>query len=315
VRTAEINARIAAIASRRHGLIQTDLAAAAGISRQLLHLRAKAGVLEVVDDGVFRVAGAPRSWKQRALAACWGQGPEALLSHRAAAMLWELDGIRQAPLEVLVPRWGRRRRRSGTMVHETRDLVDPDRAQRDHIPCTSIVRTLLDLPAVLDARRADQLWEDALRRRLTSVDLISDRFLQVARPGRPGTRVARSLLEKRLDAYVPTMSEFERKTCDLLDAAGIEPPVRQHPVRLPGGRVVFLDLAWPDRLLALECDGLFDHATNLRLPWDDDRQNELQLLGWLVLRATWQTVHESPEVVVSQVRQGLDRPLSANLRT
>jgi very-short-patch-repair endonuclease len=307
VRTTDINHAIAAISVAHHGLVSRTLADQAGVPAEALSVRARNGMLERVDREIYRFRGAPRTWEQRALVAVWAAGPAALLSHRAAALLHRLDGIEQAPMEVLVDRWSRRRRRRDVRLHEAQDIRDSDRHAISSIPCTSIVRTLLDLPAGLHRERADQALEDALRRRLCTVDEVADRFVQVARRGRPGTRVMRALLQSRLADHVPTMSEFERRTCRVLAAAGLDDPVRQHPVRLPDGRLVLLDLAWPSQLLALECDGLFDHATDRRLPWDDDRQNELQLLGWLVLRVTWATLHRDPAAVVRQVELGLRR--------
>jgi very-short-patch-repair endonuclease len=115
----------------------------------------------------------------------------------------------------------------------------------------------------------------------------------------------RALLAERTGAYVPTMSEFERRTCELLGRRGIAPPVRQHPVAL-AGTTVRLDLAWPDVLVAVECDGLFHHGHNQQLPWDEHRQNELVLLGWLVLRFTWRQLVDAPDHLVRQVRAALD---------
>jgi very-short-patch-repair endonuclease len=216
-------------------------------------------------------------------------------------MLRGLDGVNQCPLEVLVPRWARRQRRRDVKVHEARDIIALDRTEYRGIPCASVVRILVDVPAVLTAQRADQMWEDALRRRLCTVDQVADRFVQVARRGRPGTRVGRELLARRVGRYVPTMSEFERRVAELIERAGLPAPQRQHAVRLDE-TTVYLDLAWPDLMIGIECDGLFDHGSNVRLPWDDDRQNELQLRGWLILRFTWETLTTRPDHIVEQLR-------------
>lgn len=305
MRSADINAALAALGRQHHGLVRLDHAQDQDISRQVLHHRVRTGVLEAIDENIFRIAGTPCTWEQRALAAVWSQGPDAILSHRAAALLFELDGITQAPLEVLVPRWKRRGRRKGVKVHEARDLVPTDRTTWHGIPCASVVRVLLDLPAVVSARRADQVWEDALRRRLCTVDQLTDRFVQVARRGRPGTRVGRHLLEKRLEGFVPTMSEFERRVRELVVQAGLAPPVSQHPVDI-GSTTVFIDLAWPELRIGIECDGRFDHGSNIQLPWDDDRQNELQLRGWFILRFTWETLVNRPEQIIDQLRRAYE---------
>lgn len=304
--TVEVNQILAELAERHDGLISVALAEAAGITRAQLHRRVQRGVLVQVDERVFRVAGAPMTWHAKALHAVWSHGPDGLLSHRCSALLWRLDGIERAPFEVLTPRWRRHQKRPGIVVHETKTLRPIDAAVRDRIPCTSVVRTLLDLTAVVPERRADQAIEDALRRRLCTVGQLADRFAQIARRGRPGVVVARRLLEKRGIDYVATMSEFERRVSDLAEGAGLPRPTRQVAVRL-AGTVVYIDLGWPELMLGVECDGLEFHGGAVTLPWEDDRQNELVLLGWFILRFTWKQLVESPQVVLGQIRAAVDR--------
>jgi very-short-patch-repair endonuclease len=65
-------------------------------------------------------------------------------------------------------------------------------------------------------------------------------------------------------------------------AWGFPPPVRQHPVRDRNGRVfAYLDLAWPDRLRAMEYDGERWHSPR-RAAADDARDQRLRALGWTV---------------------------------
>jgi len=301
VRPEDINRAIADVARRHHALVCLALTEPLGIGRDVLHTRVQSGLLEPVDQGIYRISGAPATWHERVLAGCWCHGAEALVSHRNAAQLWRLDGIEHAPREVLVPRWFRHTKRPGIRVHETITLRVHDRTTVDAIPCTSIVRTLLDLTGVVAERRADQAFEDALRRRLCTVEQLADRFGQLARRGRPGVVVARRLIEKRGVGYVPTMSEFERLVSELSDRAGLVRLERQTPVAI-AGTTVWIDLGWSDLRLGIECDGLFDHANSVSLPWDDDRQNELQLQGWFILRFTWQALTKRPEEVVSQIR-------------
>ncbi len=303
MRSADINAVLASIARRQHQLLRVSDAHEAGIDRKSLDRRVSSGMLEQVDRNMFRFASSLPSWHQRALAAVWAHGPDALLSHRAAALLHRLDGIESAPFEILTTRGGRRRRRSNTWVHETKDLPPVDRMVKDSIPCTAPARLVLDLAAVVPPFRTDQAFEDVLRRRLCTTEQVADRFVQLARGGRPGTAVMRELLAKRIGREVPTRTEFERRVRDLAAEAGLVTPAAQIKVRIDETEV-YLDLGWPDRLLGVECDGLFDHGSSIQLPWDDDRQNQLQLRGWLILRFTWQTLTRTPETVVQQLREG-----------
>jgi predicted transcriptional regulator of viral defense system len=296
--------RIAAIAARHHGLVRTDLASTVGVSASVLVRRAEAGALERLDHSVYRVAGAPDTLSQRLLLACWRTGDTALVSHRTAAMVWGLDGFDRAPLEVLIDRRApHRRARRGLIVHRMDGIEERDRTVRaTSIPVTSVARTLLDLAAVVPPRRLEQALEDAQRRSLCSFEQVASRFVRWARRGRRGVAVMRPLLAERVGEQVPTASELERQMLLLCRAASIEDPVGQHPVDL-GDTTVYLDLAWPDRLLAVECDGMFTHGTNLQLPWDAERQNQLQLRGWLVLRYTHRQIRTDPDQCRDEVRR------------
>ncbi len=78
----------------------------------------------------------------------------------------------------------------------------------------------------------------------------------------------RSHLSKRTGEYVPTMSEFERRVSDLAEEAGLRRPDRQIAVQLPD-TTVYIDLGWREVMVGVECDGLFNHADSVRLPWDE----------------------------------------------
>lgn len=300
---ASTNLLLAHLAREHHGLIRHDLAIAGGVSPNALARRHRTNIIETAGPGVSRLAGTPDTWHQRALLAVWTVGPQALLSHRAAAMLWKLDGIETGPLEVLTDRWMRKTTIRDLKIHEAQDIAPSDRTTIDSIPCTSIVRVLLDLPSVVSVYRADQAFEDALRRRLCTVEQVADRFVQVARRGRPGTVIGRRLIQKRSDGYIPTHSEFERRVSDLLTTIGLPRPIHQHRVALHGGRSAYLDLAYPDRMLGIECDGVFYHADNVRLPWDDGRQNDLVLAGWRIIRLTWEQLTAHRAVLVRQLKE------------
>lgn len=238
------------------------------------------------------------------MARCLAAGPTALLSHRTAAAIWRLDGFSRVPFEVLVPTGDHIASRPGLRVHRSAVVSPADRALAADLPVTAVPRTLIDLGAVTHPERVDRAFDDALVRHLCTIEQVVDRFVALARRGRPGIATMRALLEQRTGEYVPTHSAFEQKVAQMLDAAGLPAPARQHPVAL-SDRTVFLDLAWPRHLVALECDGVFAHARDTRLPWDDDRQNQLVLLGWIVLRVTWRQLQTSSAQLVQQVRGAL----------
>ena len=299
---AATTAAILTLAAPNHGVVTTDGARGAGIHPNALLNRVRSGVLERVDRGVFVVRGSADTTHRRAVIACRRAGSDALLSHRAGALHWALDGISHAPMEVLVARGARRRHRAGLVVHESTLWRPGDARVLEGVPVTSPARTIVDLASCVHPYRVEQALEDAARRGLCSYQEVADRFVGLARGGRKGTMALSRLLGERVGEHVPTQAMTERRAVQLIRAAQLPEPSRQIPVDL-GGVTVYLDLGWPELMLAIECDGLYDHATNSQLPWDLDRQNHLVLLGWLVLRFTWHQITDGAEETAAVIQQ------------
>ena len=97
-------------------------------------------------------------------------------------------------------------------------------------------------------------------------------------------------------------SELERAFLRLVRRHRLPVPVRQHPV----GRYR-LDFAYPDVKVAIELDGWATHGSPQRRRADLSRQNELEVLGWHVLRFTWDDVTKDPAGVALTVRAVLKR--------
>ena len=298
--------QLARLAARQHGLVTTHHALACGLSPANVHRRVVTGRLERLAPEVYRVAGAPETWHQRVLVACFTE--RAAASHRTAAALHDLDGFAPRVIEVVTERWSRRPR-PGSRVHESLDLAAADLTTRRSIPVTSVVRTIIDLGAVVPGNKVEQAFDDALRRGLTTPDEVADRFVRLARRGRRGVGVLRPHLEHRLGTAGPRPGEFERRMWRLLVDAGIDEPVCEHEVRsLSGLFVARVDLAYPSLRIAIECDSERWHSGRQRRHADLDRQNALVLAGWTVLRFTWDHLVLQPDSIVDRVRQALAVP-------
>ncbi|GLK16441.1 endonuclease domain-containing protein [Herbiconiux flava] len=103
-------------------------------------------------------------------------------------------------------------------------------------------------------------------------------------PGRRGRPLLRRALEL---ADGPAESPQESRLRVLLVEAGFATPQLQHEVRDARGRFVArVDLAYPERRLAIEYEG--DHHRVQAQQWRRDigRTRELEHLGWRVLRVT-----------------------------
>jgi very-short-patch-repair endonuclease len=112
--------------------------------------------------------------------------------------------------------------------------------------------------------------------------------------GRYGSPAARRLLQAASDG---ARSEAERLLVKLLREAGITGWRTNYPV---GGYEV--DVAFPASKIAIETDGWAFHNDQPAFQHDRERQNEIALLGWQVLRFTWLDLVEYPQRVISEIR-------------
>ncbi len=291
-----------AAAAQAHGLITLDQLRIAGVSSSTVADWCRAGRLCRQVRGVYAVPELLDRWSL--LAAMCRSTPGAVASHRAAARLWGLDGVEADVVELSVPR---QTRLSTAVVHRSNDLADVDVTEVDAIPCTDLTRTLVDLGAVVDLDVVERAVESALRQRLTTVSRLQWRLSGLARRGRRGPAALRAVLECRPLRAPPTESQLETMFLQCLRAAGVEEPVRQHPVRLPDGRVVRLDDAYPEAMVFIELDGWTAHRSQQAFHYDRRRQNQVVLLGWQPLRFTWADVVGQPGRVAGEVAAMLRR--------
>jgi very-short-patch-repair endonuclease len=279
-------ARLADHAGRHHATITWPAARALDIPGQTLATWHERGRLHRPAPGVYVIAGSPPTWHQR-VAVATGSGA-AWASHRTAAALRGLDGFPERLVEV-VTEHGRRRKRRAWTVHESRTLRGVDLDEVDGIPCTSVARTVLDLPAVAPARLVALALDHACRRWPGTLDVVTQRHLELPRRGRRGTRLVTEMLDERHGRGRFTDSGFETATVRLVRAVGLPEPVLQHRVR-DGDFVAFIDLAWPDIRWALECDSLAFHSGKQAHEWDRARRRRLKRLGWETVEVTYDQV-------------------------
>lgn len=261
------------------------------------------GRLEVLHPTVYRLAGSPSSWLQDLLAATYWAGPGSAVSHRAAGALWDLDGVPSGFVEVSTPRKLRSRE---VRVHRCFCLDPSEIVRRKKIPVTDPTRTLLDLSSVLSLKELEAAMEDGLRRKLTYVPLIQERFARWARKGRTGTTKWRTLLSLRDPLAPPTASQLETLTVQLLRDAGLAKPQRQHIVRDANGRFAGqVDFAYPSLRFGIEVTGFDPHLAREAMDNDQRRGNRLTLAGWRVLYFTWQRIVSDRVAVIAEIREVL----------
>lgn len=301
----EIEEKVSSLAAAQHGLVSCRQLADIGLSTASIGRRVASSRWVRADRGVIRLAGAPVTWESRVLAAVLAAGKGAVASHRTAAVLHGLDGFRQGDPEVTVLN-GRRFRRDGVLTHQSRDLDKVVPTIVSSIPVTRVERTLLDLGQVVRLTTVQLALDDARRQRLTDWDRLLGCLVLHARRGRDGVGALRKVLESHSAELAVTDSGFERLVLVRLAEAGLPTPVLQHEVQV-AGRTYRLDLAYPDRRLAIELDGSIHLRRDV---WERDhiRQNDLVLAGWTVLRFTWRDYKDRQSHMIQAIRAALARP-------
>ena len=287
------------LAARQHSAFSLPQALELGIGRRRLHRMVGRGAIVRAAPSVYRMRGVRPTWHQRVMVATLSI-PGSMASHRAAARLRRFDGFELAPVEVLVVR-GRNRRRAlrETILHETMDLKATDVDEVDGIPCTSLIRTLVDLPAVVHEFRAGVALDQAIRREPALLGRVAQRHREVARRGRDGTVALRALLAERGEGELVD-SGFERRALRLILDSHLPRPVTQHLV-VDGDFTCRLDIAWPDRKVAMECDSLRHHTGERAFRWERERRRRLTALGWSVLEYTYREVTQRPAMVIREL--------------
>jgi len=292
---------IARMAEAQHGVVTTRQLRAAGLGRGAIAHRAAQRRLTPLHRGVYLVApqlDVPLSREMAAVLAC---GAGAALSHRSAAMLWQLTGA--GPLaEVEITVRGGDRRRDGIRVHRVADLDRRDLTRRARIPITTPARTLLDLAVVAEDRELARAFEQAQILRLVSAREV--RAALARSPTGRGRRAMRVLLEAAAEPRF-TRSRAEERMLELIRASGL--PVPRTNVWVHGFEV---DLHWPQQRVVAEVDGYAYHRTRAAFERDRRRDQRLQLAGQRVLRVTWRQIVDEPFALVA----GLARALEATPR-
>ncbi len=168
---------------------------------------------------------------------------------------------------------------------------------RDGLRVTSVLRTLHDLCRVLVFVQAVVAADSALRHGLIDVaDLQGG--LDAVRGG--GSRRPRAVAA----AVDPLSGSVLETLLRLLLRGVVPPPLSQFEIRDRVGMFVArVDLCWPAVRLVVEADGYAYHSDRAAYRRDRERLNQLERLGWRVLRFTWEDVVHRPEHVVALVRE------------
>jgi hypothetical protein len=294
---------LAELAAKQHGVFASSQLTPFGYSDDARQVRLSTGRWVLLFDNVYRMGGAPSTWKGDVLAACWAAPSTALASHRAAASLWGLPSGRTTVVEIMCKRW-RRTRHQGLIVHESLLIDDEDHDEVDGIPCTSVARTLFDLARTLSPVMLDANIDTALRRDLVSLEELRRTTARLATKGRPGGRRFGAAVQSRAVAVPESVPE--RLLADMLVRHGLPTPLHQYVIRDDvGGFVARVDLAYPDAMLVIEYDSVEHHTGTAVHYRDAARRNAITDLKFTMLVATAADLKNGATLLAASVRRHL----------
>jgi very-short-patch-repair endonuclease len=264
-----------------------------GLGRGAIARRVRRAGLRRVHRGVYAVGAVRLADTGRWMAAVLACGPEAVLSHFAAAALWDLQRAPSKRIDVTAPG---AHTLPGVHCHIARSLTKEDRATIDAIPVTSLNRTTLDLAAVQSPQRLRSTLEAAQRRDL--LDVRSLDALIVRSRGHRGVQPLKAALAQLRNEAPWTQSELERRFLELIRSAGLsEPSVNV----IVAGELV--DFHWPARHLIVEVDGFAFHKGHRSFDQDRAKDLKLHLAGEHVIRITHRQIGHGSRQLVADVRR------------
>jgi hypothetical protein len=226
--------------------------------------------------GVYVPKNTQLSFRERAIAAWLASRRRGVIAGVAASALhgavWvdpahpiELVGVKCRPQTGLVPRADR--------------VAEDEITRKSGLPVTSRVRTAFDMGRHLDrtealARLDALMWNQPFA--VEEVEKLGQRYRRA-----PGLRRLNELLPL-IDGGAASPRESRMRLW--LHDAGLPRPETQIPVLQGSYPVAFLDMGWPEFMVAVEYDG--DHHRKDRRQYVKDiaRLRMLEALGWIVIR-------------------------------
>jgi very-short-patch-repair endonuclease len=286
---------IAALAANQHGVVGREQMRAIEIGTEAIQVRIEAGRLHPLHLGVYAVGHRALSREGELLAAVLAGGPGAVLSHLAAAELWELQLGKGRLIDVVA---ATRDGRPGIRFH--RCALEPHEiAEHKGIRVTTAERTIIDLAAQLSPARLEHVIRQAQYEHLTTAaSLIS--CLSTYK-GRRGMRSLQAALGLSAETSGNTRSPLEKRFLRVIRRHGLPRPKLNYRIKLET-REVFADCAWPNRNLIVELDSRRAHHNDFSFESDRARDRELLVAGWTSMRVTSRQLREDEARLVEDLR-------------
>ena len=295
-RSHELDAAVAALASRQHGVVSLEQLIRIGLSKRQIQHRLQTKRLHRIHRGVYAVGHRRLSREGRYLAALLAAGEGAVLSHRAAADLWELRASKGGRIDVTA----RSDRRGDSALQIHRDVLEPgDTMTKDGIRVTKPTRTLLDLASCVGETELERAIRQAVYRRLTTTASLADAVS--ARAGARGIRTMRNALRNLGEAPGLTRSDLEQDFLRFLRRHRLPLPELNVDLRIAGKRIE-ADCVGRAQRLIIELDGRDAHDSTPAFESDRARDLGLEAAGWRTGRVTNHRMRHDGSRLAAEIR-------------
>jgi hypothetical protein len=291
---------LAELATRQHGVVALFQLRDLGFGDEAIKARVGNGMLHHLHEEVYAVGHKRLGRRAYWWAAVLAYGSGTVLSHRTAAVLWDVQRPRSGPVDVTAP-GGRQgiERRSGIWVHRCK-LRSGDTTTRDGFPVTTVARTLFDLAEVAPYETLKGAAEEAdrlKRLRLRELEAVCERGR-----GRRALRPTRRLLAELRSPH-EGRSSLEIRFAAFVGEHRLPPPAQNADVL---GHEV--DALWPEAKLIVELDSWEHHGHRAAFERDRARDPKLLIAGYRTIRVTHRRLDREPARLAEEIRRLLAMP-------
>lgn len=292
------DAKLSRIAARQQGAFNIRQARSAGFGRSAVHSRISRGVWWRIDDSVYALTSAPRTWQQTFWAATLSR-EHAALTHWSACRLYGLEDIPNHRPSILTPR-GSNTRSSFARIFETDQYDEIATTKIDGLSVTTMPETILALARDVGAASLTGVFDRALIGGLLDLGAMARVIDREAGRRTPGAPLLRRLItSRRPSAPSRSSSYLERLLETILHHPRMPEWTREYEFSLDG-RASRVDVYVPSARVVIEADGRNWHSRWEDMEADRARDNELAAHAIQVLRFTYAMLTSNPTKCLDQ---------------